>query len=248
MTPPSASTGKVKTTKTRRGRTFHVDSETIAMLQRHCERMDERARAGRVELEADPYLFSLVADCSKPMPPDYFTKQVGVLKGYLGIEVKRPEVVASRMRRFVCARSHLTPPCRPDRSITRRWHVIPRHRPTAGPQRTMGESRRRMPQNAEHARASGRDDLDFDGSILALRKFTSSELLDAGFNVSMVAQRQGHGPQVLTRHYSKIASFIRQTCGRTPWSHRPRRYLVTPKRRGARQLMRSRRRCRKDTQ
>ena len=45
--------------------------------------------------------------------------------------------------------------------------------------------------------------LDFDGSIVALRKFTSSELLDAGFNLSMVAQRQGHGPQVLTRHYSK---------------------------------------------
>jgi hypothetical protein len=34
----------------------------------------------------------------------------------------------------------------------------------------------------------------FDGSIIALRKFTSSELLDAGFNLSAVAQRQGHGP------------------------------------------------------
>jgi hypothetical protein len=38
---------------------------------------------------------------------------------------------------------------------------------------------------------------------LGLRKFTSSELLDTGFNVSAVAQRQGHGPQVLTKHYSK---------------------------------------------
>jgi len=45
--------------------------------------------------------------------------------------------------------------------------------------------------------------LDFDGSVLALRKFTSSELLDSGFNISMVAQRQGHGPQVLIKHYSK---------------------------------------------
>ena len=43
----------------------------------------------------------------------------------------------------------------------------------------------------------------FDGSILALRKFTSSELLDNGFNISMVAQRQGHGPQVLAKHYAK---------------------------------------------
>jgi hypothetical protein len=45
--------------------------------------------------------------------------------------------------------------------------------------------------------------LNFDGSTLALRKFTSSELLDAGFNISAVAQRQGHGPQVLIKHYSK---------------------------------------------
>jgi hypothetical protein len=43
----------------------------------------------------------------------------------------------------------------------------------------------------------------FDGSVIALRKFTSSELLDAGFNISAVAQRQGHGPQVLIKHYAK---------------------------------------------
>jgi hypothetical protein len=28
-------------------------------------------------------------------------------------------------------------------------------------------------------------------------------LLDAGFNISVVAQRQGHGPQVLVKHYAK---------------------------------------------
>ena len=44
---------------------------------------------------------------------------------------------------------------------------------------------------------------NFDGSIVALRKFTSAELLDVGLNVNVVAQRQGHRPQVLTRHYSK---------------------------------------------
>ena len=43
----------------------------------------------------------------------------------------------------------------------------------------------------------------FDGSILGLRKFTSSELMDSGFNMSAVAERQGHGPQVLMKHYSK---------------------------------------------
>ena len=59
-------------------------------------------------------------------------------------------------------------------------------------------------QRREAANAGGRAQLNFDGSILGLRKFTSSELLDAGFNVSVVAERQGHGPQVLTRHYSKL--------------------------------------------
>jgi hypothetical protein len=53
---------------------------------------------------ADPYLFSLDADCSRPMPPDYFTKRVGILKGQLGIEDKQPETItlegeALRLRR-----------------------------------------------------------------------------------------------------------------------------------------------------
>ncbi len=52
----------------------------------------------------------------------------------------------------------------------------------------------------EEASAAGRTQLSFDGSILGLRKFTSSELFDAGFNISVVAERQGHGAQVLTRH------------------------------------------------
>jgi integrase len=198
------SKGKVKSTKTRRGRTFHVDAETIAMLQRHCHHMDERARTAGVELGPDPFLFSLVADCSKPMPPDYFTKRVGVLKGYLGIEDKRSEVVALEDEALRLRRS---PP-------------LPRPHGRTGPLpnggmsyseigQQLGRSQRwaslavEAAERREQAAASGRASLDFDGSILALRKFTSSELLDAGFNLSMVAQRQGHGPQVLTRHYSK---------------------------------------------
>jgi integrase len=198
------SKGKVKSTKTRRGRTFHVDAETIAMLKRHCDQMDERAHLAGAGLVTDPFLFSLVADCSMPMPPDYFTKRVGVLKGYLGIENKRPEVVALEDEALRLRRS---PPS-------------PRPRGRTGPLPGGGMSFREIGQQVgrseywaslavaaaerrEHAAASGHAGLDFDGSILALRKFTSSELLDAGFNVSMVAQRQGHGPQVLTRHYSK---------------------------------------------
>jgi integrase len=199
-----SSTGKVKTTKTRRGRTLHVDAETIAMLRRHCDRMDERAHDAGVATKADAFLFSLVTDCSQPMPPDYFTKRVGVLKGYLGIEDKRPEVVTLEDEAL---RLRTTPP-------------PPRPRGTTGPTpqsglsyrdigRQLGRSERWANLAVAAARrraqveASGLGGLNFDGSILALRKFTSSELLDAGFNVSMVAQRQGHGPQVLTRHYSK---------------------------------------------
>ena len=58
-------------------------------------------------------------------------------------------------------------------------------------------------ERREKAMAAGLGKVDFDGSILALRKFTSSELLDAGFNISMVAQRQCHGTQVLAWHYSR---------------------------------------------
>jgi hypothetical protein len=56
--------------------------------------------------------------------------------------------------------------------------------------------RPRLAQNSERR-------LSFDGSVLALRKFISSELFDAGFNIGAVAQRQGHGPQVLANHYAK---------------------------------------------
>jgi hypothetical protein len=138
------------------------------------------------------------------MPPDYFTKRVAVLKGYLGIENKRPEVVALEDEALRLRRSPPGP--RPSgrtgplpnggMSLHEVGQRLGRSEYWAGLAVAAAERR-------EHAAASGHADLDFDGSILALRKFTSSELLDAGFNVSMVAQRQGHGPHVLTRHYSK---------------------------------------------
>jgi integrase len=43
---------------------------------------------------------------------------------------------------------------------------------------------------------------DFDATILALRKWSSSELMDAGFNPSAVSGRQGHTVQVMLHHYS----------------------------------------------
>lgn len=51
--------------------------------------------------------------------------------------------------------------------------------------------------------SAGREPLNFNLSFNGFRKFTSSELLDAGFNLNVVAQRQGHGPEVLVKHYSK---------------------------------------------
>jgi hypothetical protein len=129
---------------------------------------------------------------------------VAVLKSYLGIEEKRPDVVA--LEDEALRRRRSTPPVRPTGT--------PGPLPASGMSyadigAALGRSGRwaslavAAAERRELARSSGRADLNFDGSILALRKFTSSELLDAGFNVSVVAQRQGHGPQVLTRHYSK---------------------------------------------
>jgi integrase len=199
-----SASGKVKTTKTRQSRTFHIDSETTAMLCRHCDELKLRAKESHVELAPDVFLFSLLPDCSVPMPPDHLTKRVAVLKGYLGIEEKSPEVAALE-----------------DEALRlRRSDPLPRSPGTPGPLPSGGMSYREIAreldrserwanlavaaaERREQAIAAGRGGLDFDGSVLALRKFTSSELLDAGFNVSVVAQRQGHGPQVLTRHYSK---------------------------------------------
>jgi hypothetical protein len=174
------------------------------MLKRHCDVMRKQAADAGAELTADAYLFSLAPDCSTPMPPDHLTKRVAVLKGYLGIENKDPEVVVLEDEALRLRRS--APPARP---VAR-----PGPLPAGGLSyreigNALGRSERwaslavAAAERREAAKCSGRGDLDFDGSILALRKFTSSELLDAGFNISVVAERQGHGPQVLTRHYSK---------------------------------------------
>lgn len=194
---------RLKSTKTRTERKVFVDHETMAMLRRHCDLMDERALEAGVVSSPDAFVFSLAIDCSEPMPPDYVTRRVALLKGCLGIEDKRRETVA-----------------REDEAL-RLFRSEPTIRPTGktGPApnggmsfreigRRLGRSERwaalavASAQRRQKVATSGRI-LDFDGSIIALRKFTSTELLDAGFNISMVAQRQGHGPQVLAKHYAK---------------------------------------------
>jgi len=198
------SSGKVKATKTYRSRTFHIDAATTAMLKRHCSQLDAKAKAAGVPLDPDPYLFSAVPDYSAPLAPDLLTKQVAVLKGHLGIESKHPNVVdledeALRLRRSVPS-ARLAGRPGPDSQGGMSFREIGA---------ALGRSERwasmavASAERREAATAAGRPQLNFDGSILGLRKFTSSELLDAGFNISVVAERQGHGPQVLTRHYSK---------------------------------------------
>ena len=43
---------------------------------------------------------------------------------------------------------------------------------------------------------------DFDATILAMRKWTSTELMDAGFNPATVSGRQGHTVQVMLTNYA----------------------------------------------
>jgi hypothetical protein len=129
---------------------------------------------------------------------------VARLKEHLGIEDKSVETIALenealRLRRAVdrSARIPGRPGPRPSGAMSYGEIGERLGRSSTWAQKAIASAKRR-----EAAAQSGVR--SFDGSILALRKFTSSELLDAGFNISAVAQRQGHGPQVLVKHYSKL--------------------------------------------
>lgn len=193
---------RVKTTKTRKERTFYVDDATIAMLRRHCDVMNERAAAIGITIAPDAFVFSLDADCSRAMPPDYLTRRVAVLKDHLGVADKRPETIAREDEALRLFRERPTP--RP----AGKTGPAPRG---GSSYREIGDRLGRSERWAALAVASAQRREGalplilerFDASIVALRKFTSSELLDAGFNISMVAHRQGHGPQVLMKHYAK---------------------------------------------
>lgn len=192
---------RVKTTKTRKERSFYVDDETLAMLRRHCDEMDERAAAVGVAIASDAFVFSLEPDGSRAMPPDYLTRRVATLKDHLGVAEKSAATVALEDEAL---RLFRTPAGRKPAGKTG-------PSPKGGlSHREIGDRLGRSERWAALAIAGAlrREQAGpvverFDASILALRKFTSSELLDAGFNISLVAQRQGHGPQVLMKHYAK---------------------------------------------
>lgn len=70
ITVDAAIDGKrVKGTKTRKERSFYVDDETMALMQRLCEQRDQPAAAAGVALDPDPFLFSLALDCSQSDAP-----------------------------------------------------------------------------------------------------------------------------------------------------------------------------------
>lgn len=193
----------LKLTKTRLEREVVLDDETMAMLVGHCDLMDKRAASFGTEVGPDGFVFSREPDCSGPMSAQYVTRQVAVLKDHLGIATKRPETIAREDEALRLFRQPPTPrpPGKPGQS------------PKGG--LSYEEIGRRLGRSMQWAKlavdsalrreeAAARGPVDFfDGSVLALRKFTSSELLDAGFNIAAVAQRQGHAPEVLARHYAK---------------------------------------------
>jgi hypothetical protein len=200
---PAIAGKRVKTTKTRVERDVALDTATLEMLARHCERMDEQAGLFGVEVAEDGFVFSLEPDCSLPMPAEYLTRQVSVLKEHLGISNKKPETIALEDEALRLFRQPPAPRPQGKRGPAPKGGMS---FPDIG--RKLGRSRHwsvlavQSAMRREEVAARGEVDV-FDGSIVALRKFTSSELLDAGFNISMVAQRQGHGPQVLVKHYAR---------------------------------------------
>lgn len=173
------------------------------MLRRHCEEMDERAALFGTTVASDGFVFSLEADCSNPMPPDWVTKRVAVLKEHLGVADKRPETIALEDEALRLFRGEAT-----DRPTGRTG-------PSSKGAMTYEEIGARLGRSARWAAtavasAERREAVEtrglrlgFDASVQGLRRFTTTELLDAGFNVSMVANRQGHSPHVLVDHYSK---------------------------------------------
>lgn len=199
----AASDGKtLKPTKNRKQREVSVDAETMAMLLRHCELMDERAAAAGVEIAPDGLVFSLLPDCSEPMSADYITKRVGVLKEHLGIADKHPETIALedealRLRRTPIEREAGRPGPKPTEGMS-----YPEVANKLGRSQRWAWGAVRSAERRETAAARGEIEW-FDGSIAAMRRFTSTELMDAGFDIKMLAQRQGHTPQVLNKHYNR---------------------------------------------
>jgi len=195
----------VKHTKTDIIRDVSLDDFTLDMLHRVDNQLvDRAARELGIDLTGDAFLFSLEPDASKPLHPEYMTRQLAKVKDLLGIPDKQAKTIAMEDNALL---------------LFREGDGQPRPLGRTGPRpkgalsykeigRRLGRSERwawaavRSAERREVAADLGEVEW-FDGSLLGLRKFTSSELLDAGFNIAIVADRQGHNPQVIAKHYTK---------------------------------------------
>jgi hypothetical protein len=143
------------------------------------------------------------------MPPDFVTRRVALLKEHLGIANNDRKRSPWRTRHDGCSapapgRDHLGSAAAPPPAEC----PTPRSASSSGAANAGRPSRSPQPCLEKRPVRPRDDSPPLDGSILALRKFTSSELLDTGFNISLIAQRQGHGPQVLVKHYAKARSSV----------------------------------------
>ncbi len=67
--------------RTRQRRSLHIDDATMTMLTDLCQAQHEQARACDVELDPDPFIFTLATDASTPMPLDVLTKHITMIGG-----------------------------------------------------------------------------------------------------------------------------------------------------------------------
>lgn len=191
----------VKVTKTNKPRRVSLDPESMEFLRRHCEQLRKKAANDGVEIAGDPFLFASTVFCTDPIDPGWLTKQAGIVKETLGIDDKSPEVREREDEALAMRRER--PSDRP--------YSMTGPRPQGMSYREIGEAFAKSAQWAmkacqsaerrERAKALGLN-LDFNGSILGLRKFTSTELLDAGFSPRAIAEREGNSAQMILKHYA----------------------------------------------
>jgi integrase len=73
-------------TKNRRIRTIALDDLTAAIIRAQCAEVDERAKLVRVELVADPYVFTDEPDGSVPWKPDTISQYFGRMRKRAGLD------------------------------------------------------------------------------------------------------------------------------------------------------------------